>query len=99
MTGHRSKPTPRDQGGPLTPSTPPHAGRLRKGAGQGEKRDAGLAAPGQCCRLVQQKDTAVVVHLQHTPGRKENSASVNASTSTVFGRGRQLPQPCVLCWR
>lgn len=35
----------------------------------------------------------MVVHLQHTPGREETSASVRASASGVFGRGQAPPSP------
>lgn len=51
----------------------------------------GQLPPGECRRLVLQKDTAVVVHLQHTPGREESSASVSASASTMFVRGQAAP--------
>lgn len=35
----------------------------------------------------------MVVHLQHTPGREETSASVRASARGVFGRGQAPPSP------
>jgi len=65
------------------------------GEEQGRERRGkqGRLPPAQCCGLVLQKDTAVVVHLQHTPGRTESSASVSAST--VFGRGQAAPPPAL----
>lgn len=40
-----------------------------------------------------QKDTAVVVHLQHAPGGEESSTGVSANTSTAPGKGQPPPAP------